>query len=186
MYSNTYIYVFHEWVWKSDIFSVSKNKRHYIEAPFTPLQITFGRYHKWYGLAFRLRYSSQSVVKVIRFAVSLLILLGKGSKVIRATDFLARLLSVCTIIVTFYTDHCHSWLCANQEVIHSSVEGVLKCQFYVVRINFHPFAKRINIETADRIGCTTDCWESCRRKVNPHHLWYGSYFDSYQQWSVAV
>ena len=44
-------------------------------------------------------------------------------------------------------------------MIRSSVGQAEKCQLYVVRITFDPFAKRIKSDTVDRISAASDCLE---------------------------
>ena len=50
--------------------------------------------------------------------------------------------------ITFDTD---------QKLIRSSVEKALKCQLYIVRITFDPFAKKIKSDTVDSSSFATDC-----------------------------
>ena len=52
------------------------------------------------------------------------------------------------IRITFDTD---------QKVLHSSVNGTLKYELYVIRITFGSFANRIRRDTANRINFATDC-----------------------------
>jgi len=46
---------------------------------------------------------------------------------------------------------------AEAQLNRSSVEKALKCQLYIVRITFDPFAKKIKSDTVDSSSFATDC-----------------------------